>query len=98
VSHSQAVSLHYLYLCKYPCTSLISPHSPPHCPGALPVGAEINASRAVISNATLWDTIPMLPPGALPADWVVEAEETELCASFMHLHLGIEPQTLNPKP
>ena len=53
-------------------------------------GAEINASRAVISNATLWDTIPMLPDGAAPEEWIKEANDTELCASFMHLHLGID--------
>ena len=32
-------------------------------------GAVIKASRAVISNATVWDTIPMLPQGAMPDDW-----------------------------
>ena len=53
-------------------------------------GARINARKAVISNATLWDTLPMLPEGAMPEEWVKEVEDTELCASFMHLHLGID--------
>jgi phytoene dehydrogenase-like protein len=66
-------------------------------------GAVINASAAVISNATVWDTLPMLPDSAKRGDdcadeakaaatreWVKKCEDTELCESFMHLHLGID--------
>lgn len=66
-------------------------------------GAVINASAAVISNATVWDTLPMLPDSAkrgedcadeakaaATREWVKKCEDTELCESFMHLHLGID--------
>ena len=43
-----------------------------------------------MSNATVWDTLKILPDGAMPEEWVKEVEETEMCASFMHLHLGID--------
>ena len=48
------------------------------------------ASKAVISNATLWDTVPMLPRDAMPREWIDEATSTAMCESFMHLHLGID--------
>ena len=53
-------------------------------------GAKINAAKAVISNATVWDTLKILPEGAMPDEWVEEVNDTEMCASFMHLHLGID--------
>ena len=66
-------------------------------------GAVINASAAVISNATVWDTLPMLPDSAkrgedcadeakaaATREWVKKCEDTELCESFMRLHLGID--------
>ena len=53
-------------------------------------GARIDARKAVVSNATVWDTLKILPDGAMPEEWVKEVEETEMCASFMHLHLGID--------
>jgi hypothetical protein len=30
----------------------------------------------------------MLPEGAMPPDWLTEVDDTDQCASFMHLHLG----------
>ena len=59
-------------------------------------GQRIAASRAVISNASIWDTLPLLPPGALPAEWAAAEGATEQCASFMHLHLGIDATGLDP--
>ena len=57
-------------------------------------GTIFKAKKAVISNATLWDTIPMLPQGAMPQEWIDEATSTEMCESFMHLHLGIDAEGL----
>ena len=53
-------------------------------------GAKITASKSVISNATVWDTLPMLPAGAMDPGWAKERNDTEMCASFMHLHLGVD--------
>jgi phytoene dehydrogenase-like protein len=53
-------------------------------------GKVYKANKAVISNATLWDTVPMLPPDAMPREWIEEATSTAMCESFMHLHLGID--------
>lgn len=53
-------------------------------------GQKIMASKAVISNATVWDLMPMLPPESVPAEWKQEKEEQPQCESFMHLHLGID--------
>ncbi len=59
-------------------------------------GRTINARTAVISNASIWDTLPLLPANALPASWRQRAAETEQCDSFMHLHLGIDAAGLPP--
>jgi phytoene dehydrogenase-like protein len=52
-------------------------------------GKEIKANKAVVSNASIWDTLPMIPAGILPRSFVRERANTPECASFMHLHLGI---------
>ena len=48
----------------------------------------IRASRAVVSNASVWDTQKLLPRGAAPAKWQQESLATPMTGSFMHLHLG----------
>ena len=53
-------------------------------------GKEIKATTAVVSNASIWDTLPLIPEGALPKSFVREREQTPECDSFMHLHLGID--------
>ncbi|GAB4540259.1 MAG: NAD(P)/FAD-dependent oxidoreductase [Pleurocapsa sp.] len=53
-------------------------------------GREISASKAVVSNASIWDTLPLLPKGALPPSFITERKQTPECDSFMHLHLGID--------
>mmetsp|Transcript_15828 Transcript_15828/g.51856 ORF Transcript_15828/g.51856 Transcript_15828/m.51856 type:complete len:564 (+) Transcript_15828:3-1694(+) len=57
-------------------------------------GARIGARTAVVSNATLWDTVPLLPEGTMPKEWVEEAEGVPQLESFMHLHLGIDATDL----
>ncbi len=52
-------------------------------------GEELRA-QTVISNASIWDTLSLLPEGALPASFVRDRQQTPQCHSFMHLHLGID--------
>ena len=59
-------------------------------------GQEIAASKAVVSNASIWDTLPLLPEGALPKSFIAERAATPECESFMHLHLGIDATDLPP--
>ncbi|KAK9814184.1 hypothetical protein WJX72_001911 [[Myrmecia] bisecta] len=53
-------------------------------------GRKILASKAVVSNATLWDTLPLLPAGAVQQRSRQEVDTTPPCPSFMHLHLGFD--------
>jgi carotene isomerase len=55
---------------------------------------EIRASRAVISNASVWDTLKLLPENAVPKQFRAKRQATPECDSFMHLHLGIDAQGL----
>ncbi len=48
----------------------------------------IRADKAVVSNASVWDTQRLLPPGAAPASWRQQAMTTPQTGSFVHLHLG----------
>lgn len=57
-------------------------------------GQRIRARRAVISNASTWDTLKLLPSGSVPESFHFKRENTPACPSFMHLHLGIEGQGL----
>lgn len=50
--------------------------------------SKIKAKSGVISNASLWDTQKLIPRDALSSKWKSEAENTDMCGSFMHLHLG----------
>jgi phytoene dehydrogenase-like protein len=50
----------------------------------------VRARMGVISNASVWDTARLLPPGAVPAEWRARSEATPQTGSFMHLHLGID--------
>lgn len=51
-------------------------------------GRIIRARHAVVSNASSPDTLRLLPPAAVPADWRAAVDATPLNNSFMHLHLG----------
>jgi carotene isomerase len=57
-------------------------------------GKEIRARRAVVSNASVWDTLKLLPEGSVPKRFLEERQATPACDSFMHLHLGIDAQGL----
>ena len=49
----------------------------------------IRAKKAVISNASLWNTQQLLPNDAISKKWKKEAAATNMTGSFMHLHLGL---------
>lgn len=53
-------------------------------------GKEIKATKAVVSNASIWDTLPLIPQEILPKSFVEARAATPECESFMHLHLGID--------
>lgn len=56
-------------------------------------GKTIQAKQAVISNASVWDTLKLLPPGAV-TEHFRKKQTTPECDSFMHLHLGIDAQDI----
>lgn len=57
-------------------------------------GEVIKARCAVVSNASVWDTLKLIPAGVLPAKFSERRQATPPCESFMHLHLGIEAEGL----
>ena len=61
-------------------------------------GDTLKASKAVVSNASVWDTLKLLPKNKIPQAFQKEKETIPQCPSFMHLHLGIDgtdiPETL----
>ncbi|MEO1070561.1 MAG: NAD(P)/FAD-dependent oxidoreductase [Cyanobacteria bacterium J06638_6] len=62
---------------------------------ALRSGETLKADT-VISNASIWDTLKLVPDRALPKSFVEERQATPECPSFMHLHLGIDGAGLPP--
>ncbi|MBE9128037.1 MULTISPECIES: phytoene desaturase family protein [unclassified Coleofasciculus] len=57
-------------------------------------GKEMRARQAVVSNASVWDTLKLLPEGSVPQQFRAKRQATPICDSFMHLHLGIDAQGL----
>ena len=57
-------------------------------------GDTIRASKAVVSNASIWDTLKLVPDDALPQTFRQKRQSIPSCASFMHLHLGIDAKDL----
>lgn len=60
-------------------------------------GDIIRARRAVVSGASIWDTLQLLTPGALPPQWCEERAATPPAKSFMHLHVGFDAAGLDLK-
>jgi phytoene dehydrogenase-like protein len=58
-------------------------------------GKKIKA-RQVVSNASIWDTLKLLPAAALPEKYRQQRQATPECDSFMHLHLGIDATGIRP--
>jgi len=57
-------------------------------------GKRLRAERAVVSNASIWDTLRLLPDSAATRQLHRQRGNTPACASFMHLHLGIDASGL----
>ncbi|MEM9946565.1 MAG: NAD(P)/FAD-dependent oxidoreductase [Cyanobacteria bacterium P01_D01_bin.36] len=57
-------------------------------------GETIHARKAVVSNASIWDTLPLIAEEALPKKFAEKRQSMPPCDSFMHLHLGIEAEGL----
>ncbi|KAI3927563.1 hypothetical protein MKW92_007057 [Papaver armeniacum] len=55
-------------------------------------GQFIRAKKAVVSNASMWDTLNLLPEEAIPKSYQERIEKTAQCESFMHLHLGFDAE------
>ncbi len=53
-------------------------------------GKIIRARKAVVSNASVWDTLKLLPESSVPKRFRQQRQATPECDSFMHLHLGID--------
>ena len=53
-------------------------------------GSMIRARKNVVSNASMWDTLPLLPSHMVPANMRRQADTTPQNRSFMHLHLGFD--------
>eukprot|EP00903_Cladosiphon_okamuranus_P011352 g10700.t1 len=58
-------------------------------------GAVVRARKAVVSNASIWDTIGLIPEGAVDPKYIEESMDTPDTGSFMHLHLGIDAKGLD---
>ncbi|KAJ0517249.1 putative prolycopene isomerase [Helianthus annuus] len=55
-------------------------------------GQFVRAKQAVVSNASMWDTLKLLPKEAIPKSYEERIENTKQCESFMHLHLGFDAE------
>ena len=50
----------------------------------------VRARKAVVSNASMWDTLKLLPKEVVPKSYRDRIDMTPRCESFTHLHLGFE--------
>ena len=62
---------------------------------------EIRASKGIVSNCDMWSMYNMIPKGIKGAELLDKERDellknTEMCKSFMHLHLGIDAADLPP--
>ena len=59
-------------------------------------GIKIKAKRAVISNASIWNTLELIKDEDLSSEIRKQKKSTPLTGSFLHLHLGIDATGLPP--
>ncbi|WOL03610.1 prolycopene isomerase, chloroplastic [Canna indica] len=57
-------------------------------------GLFVHAKKAVVSNASMWDTLNLLPKDAVPNNYRDQVQATPQCESFMHLHLGFDAENI----
>ncbi|CAL5378004.1 unnamed protein product [Camellia sinensis] len=55
-------------------------------------GQFVHAKKAVVSNASMWDTLDLLPKEVIPKSYQDRIKTTPQCESFMHLHLGFDAE------
>ncbi|KAJ9687616.1 hypothetical protein PVL29_016196 [Vitis rotundifolia] len=55
-------------------------------------GQFIRAKKAVVSNASMWDTLNLLPKEAVPKSYQDRMKTAPQCESCMHLHLGFDAE------
>ncbi|XP_048134599.1 prolycopene isomerase, chloroplastic [Rhodamnia argentea] len=55
-------------------------------------GQFVRAKKAVVSNASMWDTLGLLPEDVIPKSYSDRVKRTPQCESFMHLHLGFDAE------
>ncbi|KAF5192574.1 Prolycopene isomerase protein [Thalictrum thalictroides] len=55
-------------------------------------GQFVRAKKAVVSNASMWDTLKLLPKDVAPKLYQDRIDKTPQCESFMHLHLGFDAE------
>ncbi|KAK2413011.1 hypothetical protein P8452_73255 [Trifolium repens] len=55
-------------------------------------GQFIRAKKAVVSNASMWDTLKLLPQEVVSKSYSDRINTTRQCESFMHLHLGFDAE------
>ncbi|KAG6652303.1 prolycopene isomerase, chloroplastic [Carya illinoinensis] len=58
-------------------------------------GQLVRAKKAVVSNASMWDTLKLLPKEVVPKSYVDRINMTQQCESFMHLHLGFASEGIS---
>ena len=61
-------------------------------------GERLEARLGVVSNASPWDTLQLLPEEAASRRWRRQVEETPACASFLHWHVGLRAKGLPELP
>lgn len=53
-------------------------------------GSVLRSRRGVISNASPWDTVALLPEQSRPQRWLRRQRATPACRSFLHWHLALK--------
>ncbi|KAL7205749.1 hypothetical protein ACSBR2_018636 [Camellia fascicularis] len=58
-------------------------------------GQFVRSKKAVVSNASMWDTLDLLPKEVIPKSYQDRIKMTPQCESFMHLHLGFDAEGIS---
>lgn len=58
----------------------------------------IRAKKVVVSNASMWGTLKLIPKEVVPKSYSDRINTTPQCESFMHLHLGFDAEVCNFGP
>ena len=54
----------------------------------------MRCGQGVVSNASVWDTLKLLPLDAVSQQWRSQRQQIPHCDSFLHFHLGIDGTNL----